>query len=192
MDEDALRALNAPIATPRLLLEPLTGAHADALFAPLQDEAIFRWISANIPSTVEALRERWARNESRLSPDGSEVWLGWAARRTSDGVYVGKMDACVDDASVANNVGYMFFPAFWGQGLATEAVVGIVDHLTRLGITRFVATVTAGNAASARVLTKAGFALARVIPESETIRGVVYDDEEYVRIASPKEVGRAR
>jgi RimJ/RimL family protein N-acetyltransferase len=180
---DVLQALNAPIATQRLRLEPLTAAHADAMFVPLQEDEIYRWISAAVPSSVEALRERWARNESRVSPDGREAWLNWAVQRRSDGVYVGKIDVSVDAASTATNVGYILFPAFWGQGLATEAVVAVVDHLIGVGVTRLVATVTAGNAASARVLTKAGFTFTRVIPENDVIRGVSHDDEEYIRIA---------
>lgn len=182
---DLLSALNAPLATQRLRLEPLTAAHADAMFVPLQDDAIYRWISAPVSSSVQALRERWARNESRVSPDGREAWLNWAVQRVSDGVYVGKIDVSIDEASTATNVGYIFFPAFWGQGLATEAVVAVVDHLIGVGVTRLVATVTAGNAASARVLTKAGFAFTRVIPENDIIHGVVHDDEEYIRIAPP-------
>jgi [ribosomal protein S5]-alanine N-acetyltransferase len=61
-------------------------------------------------------------------------------------------------------------------------VIAVVEHLIRLGITRLVATVTVGNTASARLLTKAGFAFTRVIPENDVIRGVAHDDEEYVRI----------
>jgi len=176
-------ALNAPIATPRLRLEPLTAAHADAMFVSLQDDAIYHWISATAPSSVQALRERWARHESRVSPDGSEAWLNWAVQRTRDGIYVGKIDVSIDKANTATNVGYIFFPAFWGQGLATEAVTAVVEHLISVGVARLVATVTVGNAASARVLTKAGFAFTRVIPENDMIRGVLYDDEEYIRIA---------
>jgi len=153
------------------------------MFEPLQDDAIYRWISATAPSSIQALRERWARHESRVSPDGSEAWLNWAVQRTSDGVYVGKVDVSIGEADTATNVGYIFFPAFWGQGLATEAVVAVVDHLIGVGVTRLVATVTAGNAASARVLTKAGFAFTRVIPGNDIIRGVAHDDEEYIRIA---------
>ena len=175
--------LNAPLATPRLRLEPLTAAHADAMFVSLQDDAIYRWISTTAPTSLQALRERWARHESRVSPDGREAWLNWAVRRTSDGVYIGKIDVAVDEAGTATNVGYIFFPAFRGQGFATEAVSAVVDHLIGAGVTRLVATVTVGNVASARVLTKAGFVLTRVLPENDTIRGVLHDDEEYIRIA---------
>ncbi|MFO0758518.1 MAG: GNAT family N-acetyltransferase [Byssovorax sp.] len=91
----------------------------------------------------------------------------------------------VDAANTATNVGYIFFPPCWGQGLTTEAVIAILDHLIGAGITRFQALVTAGNTASARVLTKAGFTFTRVIPGNDIIRGVPHDDEEYIRIAAP-------
>jgi RimJ/RimL family protein N-acetyltransferase len=180
MTPERAQALNARIDTPRLVLEPITAAHADLLFAPLQDERIYRWISPVPPATVERLRARWAGIEARFSPDGDEAWLNWAVRRIGDGAYLGKVDASVDVASVATNVGYLFFPEAWGHGYATEAVRGIVEHLARLGIRELRALVTSGNDASARVLVKAGFARTRLLPDNDTIRGVKYDDIEYV------------
>ena len=180
MRPERAQTLNATIVTPRLVLEPITAAHADALFAPLQDERIYRWISPVPPATVERLRSRWAAVEARFSPDGDEAWLNWAVRRVSDGIYVGKVDACVDAANVATNVGYLFFPEAWGRGYATEAVRGIVEHFARLGIRELRALVTSGNDASSRVLIKAGFVRTRLIPDNDTIRGVKYDDIEYV------------
>jgi RimJ/RimL family protein N-acetyltransferase len=173
--------LNAAIATDRLVLEPLTAAHADALFEALQDGAIYTWISLEPPASLALLRERWARLESRITPDGREGRLNWAVRRALDGAYVGKCDVVVDMDDVATNVGYLFFPPFWGSGYAGEALAAIVEHLARHGIVRLLATVTAGNTASMRVLERAGFVRTRVIPDNDVIRGVSYDDIEYVR-----------
>jgi ribosomal-protein-alanine N-acetyltransferase len=181
MTPERAQALNTSVVTARLVLEPLTAAHAELFFAPLQDQRIYRWISPVAPATVEGLRARYAVRASRLSPGGDQAWLNWAVRRSGDGTYLGKCDAEVDDTNVAPNVGYLFFPAFWGQGYATEAVRGIVAHLARLGITQWRALVTRGNDASARVLAKAGFVFTRTIPDNDTIRGVKYDDLEYVR-----------
>jgi hypothetical protein len=52
--------LNASVVTERLVLEPMTAAHADPLFAPMQDERIYHWISPSLPDTIENLRSRWA------------------------------------------------------------------------------------------------------------------------------------
>ncbi len=177
---DRAVVLNAPIATARLQLEPLVAAHADELYTLLQDDAIYRWISSTKPNSVAELRTRWERNATRVSPDGREAWLAWAVRRTSDGVVIGKLDANIQPDFVASNVGYVFGAPFWGKGLASEAVTALTQHLMGQGVTRLVATVTVGNAASGRVLVKAGFTNARVLSDNDTIRGVLCDDQEYV------------
>ncbi len=183
MQREYAQQLCAPIETPRLLLEPLVSAHADMAFGPMQDDAIYEWISMNKPRTVESLRANWERLASRLSTDGADAWPVWAITRRSDGELVGEVDAVVDDNGECTNLGYYLFPAFWGQGFASEVVNAITDHLVRHGIHRLVATVTVGNHASVRVLKKAGFAFTRILPDNDTLRGVLCDDEEYVRVA---------
>ena len=181
MQFDFARQLCRPIQTSRLLLTPLMGAHADAAFGPMQDDAIYEWISMNKPRTVETLRANWTRLEARMSTDGDNAWPVWAITTRSDGALVGEVDAVVDDNHVCTNLGYYLFPGFWGQGFATEAVKAVADYLIHRGIHRLVATVTVGNLASAQVLKKAGFSFTRIIPENDILRGEPVDDEEYVR-----------
>ncbi len=183
MQSDFALRLCTPVETQRLLLSPLLGSHADAAFGPMQDDAIYKWISMNKPRTVESLRANWKRLESRLSTEGADAWPVWAVIRCSDGALVGEVDAVVDDKLVCTNLGYYFFPDFWDQGYATEAVRAIADHLVQHGIHRLVATVTVGNHASAQVLKKAGFVFNAILPDNDTLRGVPVDDEEYVRTA---------
>jgi [ribosomal protein S5]-alanine N-acetyltransferase len=174
--------LNARLETERLVLEPRTASHADLLVAGMQDERIYRWISAAVPMNVDSVRQHWGILESRVSPDGKDALLGWAVRQAQSGAYVGKFDADVTGA-VATNVGYLFFPEFWNRGYATEALGAVVKHFEQHGITEMRALVTCGNGASERVLVKAGFARTRILPENDMIRGVKYDDIEYVRLA---------
>lgn len=174
--------MNRPLRTDRLILEPLTGAHAEALWEPMQDPAIYRWISSVPPPSVEGLQRRWTAAESRVSPQGDEAWLGWALRSRSDGAWVGKVDATVA-GPVATNVGYFLFPTFWGRGLATEAVRALVSHFSDRGVGELRATVTVGNRASERVLEHAGFVRTRILPANDRIRGVDHDDTEFVRLA---------
>ena len=174
-------ALNARLTTPRLTLEPLVAAHADALFPVLMDPETQRWIAPLKARTLEALRARWGDLESRRSPDGTEAQLAWAVRRSADGAYIGKLDAVVDDAGVATNLGYVFSPRCWGQGYATEAVGALVAHLLRAGVTELHARVTDGNDASCRVLEKLHFARAGVIVGGDVIQGVPHDDLLFVR-----------
>jgi RimJ/RimL family protein N-acetyltransferase len=172
--------LNAALRTERLYLEPLQAAHADALFVPLTDERIYQWISPPPPVDLETLRRAWSLRESRLAPDGSEAWLNWIVRRSLDGAYVGRVDATVDSANIATNFGYTLLPDYWGQGYATECSRCVVEHFARQGVREVRAYVTRGNAASERVLTKAGFIRTRVLANNDRIRGVLHDDVEYL------------
>jgi ribosomal-protein-alanine N-acetyltransferase len=181
MQSDFAHQLCCPIQTPRLLLTPIMGSHADAAFGHMQDDAIYEWISMNKPRSAESLRANWTRLESRLSTEGNDAWPVWAVIRRSDGSLIGEVDAVVDDHCVCTNLGYYFFKDFWGQGYASEAVRAAADHLVQQGIHRLAATVTVGNHASAQVLKKAGFVFNAILPDNDTLRGVPVDDEEYVR-----------
>ena len=74
MQSDFAQQLCTPVQTPRLLICPIMGSHAEAAFAPLQDDAIYQWISMNKPRTVASLRANWTRLESRLSTEGADAW----------------------------------------------------------------------------------------------------------------------
>ena len=119
--------------------------------------------------------------DARVSPDGKDALLSWAVRATRTRVYVGKFDADVN-GDVATNVGYSFFPEFWNRGYAAEALSDVAKHFDQHGITEMRALVTAARAGRSGC-GEAGFARTRILPENDTIRGVKYDDIEYVRFA---------
>lgn len=61
-------------------------------------------------------------------------------------------------------LGYRFFPEFWGMGLATEAGRASIEFARDdLGLTRLVALVHPDNRASENVLTKLGFAVEKQV-----------------------------
>jgi ribosomal-protein-alanine N-acetyltransferase len=178
--ENLAEILNSSLVSHRLCLEPISGQHAEFLFPLMQNVEIYKWISSLPPKSIEHLQTWWQARESRLSPDGKEAWLNWAVKRKIDGAYVGILDAEINRESIASNIGYIFFPEYWGHGLATEAVTTVVQHFSENNILKIFATVTAGNKASCRVLEKSEFVRTRVIPDNDTIRGAKYDDVEYV------------
>jgi RimJ/RimL family protein N-acetyltransferase len=58
---------------------------------------------------------------------------------------------------------YAFHKRFWGQGLASEAAHGVIDHaFRRLGIECIVSFVEAPNKASHRVMQKLGLCVERI------------------------------
>lgn len=171
--------LNSTFTSKRLRIEPLEPDHASPLFDVLQDPAIYTWISGAPPQSVSSLREWIERLNARRALPHDELWLAWSVH-LRDGTCIGKADANLL-GEVATNVGYVLSSPHWGKGYGTELVCALVEHLAQHGITRWTATVTVGNIASARLLERAGFLYTRTLPDNDTIRGVLYDDWEYVR-----------
>lgn len=61
------------------------------------------------------------------------------------------------------DVGYTFFPEFWRQGFAAEAVSAVLEDSRRtLGIDRIIAIVSPHNAPSSRLLEKLGFSFKEI------------------------------
>ena len=73
------------------------------------------------------------------------------------------------------DLGYRFLPNFWGKGLATESARAVIGYARdQLGLPRLVGWVHPDNVASARVLTKLGFAFERRTTVA-SIPGVDFD-----------------
>lgn len=146
------------LAAPGLILEPQLAQHAEAMFAVLSDPAIYEFENAPPPS-VEWLRQRFARLESRLSADGAEQWLNWVIRVES-GELAGYVQATVRTDGSAG-IAYELASRYWGRGLATRAVGAMIDELARAyGVRRLNAVAVRGNHRSLRLLERFGFAVA--------------------------------
>jgi [ribosomal protein S5]-alanine N-acetyltransferase len=147
--------------TQRLTLAPLVVAHADALFPILADPRQLEYLDEGAPASLEALRERYRKLESRRSGDGREHWLNWALLlREGDGNAIGFVQATVQEDHRAW-VAYEVAHSRWGQGIATEATRAMVEHLiAHYAVTQFMATVDQRNERSWRLLERLGFARA--------------------------------
>ena len=140
-------------------LEPQTAAHAEAMFAVLNDSAVFTYIDEAPPASVTALRDRYARLETRLSADGREHWLNWVIRL--DG---GPLAGFVQATVVPNGLAWIAFVlgrGHWGRNHAWHASRAMLDELaSRYGVTRWLATADRDNRRSIALLKRLGFELA--------------------------------
>jgi RimJ/RimL family protein N-acetyltransferase len=165
------------IATPRLELDPQLAEHADEMFLLLQDPALYRYEN-EAPRSVERLRERFARLESRMSGDGTEAWLNWIVRLPGVGL-IGFVQATVHHDGSAG-IAYVFGSAHWGNGYAHEAVRAMLRELAeRWKVRVFRAVLKRDNARSQRLLTRLAFALA--CPDDQAAESLPDDETLMVR-----------
>jgi hypothetical protein len=90
-----MRAITAGV----LSLEPQTVRHANEMFAVLGDPAIYEFENQP-PASLEWLRTRFGKLESRRSADGTEQWLNWVVRIAGGGL-IGYVQATVSRRSMS-------------------------------------------------------------------------------------------
>ena len=88
-----------------------------------------------------------------------------------------------DVERVSAEIGYWLGEPYWGRGIATEALVAVTRYaVERHGLTRVFALPFAHNAASCRVLEKAGYVLEGRLRRSAIKDGVIQDQLQYAFI----------
>jgi len=95
-----------------------------------------------------------------------------------------------DVERVSAEIGYWLAEPFWGRGITTQALVAVTEHaIAAHGLTRIFAVPFAWNAASCRVLEKAGYVLEARLRCSAIKDGELTDQFQYAFIADPREQG---
>ena len=146
------------VATPRFNLEPQTAAHAAEMFALLSDPRIYEFENEPPPS-LEWLRTRFEKLESRRSADGHEQWLNWVIR-LPDSRLAGYVQATIH-ADGSASIAYELASAYWGRGLGREAVAAMIAELAATyGVRRVQAMLKRANFRSTRLLERLGFTIA--------------------------------
>ncbi len=141
-----------------LTLEPQTAAHADEMFLVLTDPAIYTFENKPPPS-VEWLRSRFERLETRQSAEGREQWLNWVARVPSSQL-IGYVQATVRSNGSAA-IAYEMCSSQWGRGLAHQATEALIGELIeKYRVTLLTAVAKRENLRSLRLLERLGFSLA--------------------------------
>jgi RimJ/RimL family protein N-acetyltransferase len=163
IDPAAIRTLR----TERLALEPTVRAHAAESFALRCDASLTRYTGRALPASVQALEHRFSRLETRVSPNGRDVWWNWQLRYA--GAIVGDCDATIPIDSDAAFIGYEVFVPYQRRGLAREACAAMIAFLREQpGVRRVVATVESDNPPSWRLLEALGFARTSAKPSPLT------------------------
>jgi RimJ/RimL family protein N-acetyltransferase len=143
--------------TERLVLRRFTLADAEFILRLLNEPSFIANIADRGVRTVEDA-ERYLENGPLRSYAEHGHGLYNVALRDDPATSIGMCGLLRRAAFPDPDLGYAFLPEHWGRGLAVEAGAAMLEHGRRdLGMQRFIAIVSPGNAGSIRVLEKLGF-----------------------------------
>ena len=139
------------IRSERLFLRPGWPEDTEELLTLISDEAVVRNLAtAPWPYTARDASDFIARQRDKLLPHFFVTLPTRAGARLIGSIGLGRDGDEVE-------LGYWIARGHWGQGYATEAARAVLNLARALGHRRIIATHFADNAASGRVLEKAGF-----------------------------------
>jgi RimJ/RimL family protein N-acetyltransferase len=150
------------LETERMVLERLRPGDEEALARVLGDPRVAEWVFPDrAPPEGPEISANLARHLEHWGRNGFGLWL-LRDRATAAVVGRGGLLRQRIDGRDEVEVGWSIVPERWGQGLATElARAAITVAFDRLRVEQLVSFTLPHNAASRRVMEKAGFAFER-------------------------------
>lgn len=154
------------------LLRPWLHSDAESLVRHANDSAVAAYLRDRFPHPyTPADAEQWLKTAVDQSPPTNFAIDVGGEAVGGIGLILGS-----DIEKCSAEIGYWLGRSFWGRGIATEAVRGLVGYGFReFRLTRVFANVFAGHIASARVLEKAGFRREGVRRRAVIKAGMVHD-----------------
>lgn len=169
--------------TERLVLRRFTEADADDLFDLHGDSEVMRFLTGGRPTPRDVILNetlpRFLRSYERFEGFGV-----WAAIERLTGEFLGWFEFHPPEGRGPEEaeLGYRLRRSAWGKGYATEGSRALIRRgFTELGVRRVVAETMAVNAASRRVMEKAGLTYVRTFHQEWPwrIEGDEHGDVEY-------------
>ena len=173
---------NLTLQTARLDLRPLALSDADAVFAMRSDPVVQRYGSHG-PWTDRQTANDYIERDIEAMAAGTFVQL--AIVRRADAAVVGTCTLHGLDVQCRRaEVGYVLLTSEWGNGYASEAVVGLLDWgFEQLDLNRVEADIDPRNTPSARLLERLGFVREGHLRERWIVAGEVGDSWIYGLLA---------
>jgi RimJ/RimL family protein N-acetyltransferase len=173
-----------PIRSARLLLRPLTAADVDDLVEYRSIPEVCRYVPFAPQSAEDVLaRINGVWRQQTLDQEDDSITLG--AELQESGKVIG--DLMVRWASAEHScgeIGYVFSPAYSGQGYAAEAAhAGLHMAFDDFELHRVIARVDARNSASARLAIRLGMRQEALLRENEWFKGEWTDELDFAMLA---------
>lgn len=169
-----------PVRTPRLNLQPLTAADADAMLVYRGRADVCRYLPFP-PMTRQVLLDRLATDLGRteITEQGQALTLG--VRRRDSGALVGDVVLFLHSVEhMSGELGYVLDPEVAGRGFATEACAELLRlGFAELGLHRVAARLDVRNDRSARLAERLGMRREAHLVEDEWSQGECSDTVLY-------------
>lgn len=151
----SLERLDWPLLTSRLTLRPARVSDATEIWAWQQLPEVIQWTPRQLPS-LEAFTVHWVKHLDQTLVVGQGGRLIGSAKISVQNAWA-QEEVVTQAAGAEAEIGWALNPSVHGQGYGTELAVGLLAIcFDGLGLHRVVGICFANNAASARVMEKAG------------------------------------
>jgi RimJ/RimL family protein N-acetyltransferase len=152
------------LETERLVLREFDERDVAAFFALGSDPAVVRY-TGDPGGGLVSLEQAMDVLRSRPLADYRKYGYGrWACVHRATGEVIGFAGLKFLEDLQEIDLGYRLLPAYWGQGLATEACRAIIGYgRAHLNLDDVIGLVDPENTASVRVLEKLGFTFVGVV-----------------------------
>lgn len=148
-----------PLATPRLVLQPLSVTDADFILQLLNTEGWKQFIGNRLVTTVEDA----AAYIERIAGNANTIY--WVVRLKPNETPIGLVTLIKRDYLSHADIGFALLPEYTGKGHAYEATEAILKHAIEMGETTLQAITLPENIMSINLLKKLGFVFEREIEE---------------------------
>ncbi|WP_108649124.1 GNAT family N-acetyltransferase [Dongshaea marina] len=183
------------LQTKRLILRQITKQDADLIFQLYHEPEVIRYVCD--PLSDEVIQQRF---ESRLPLWNKESphWLALTLIDKASGQKIGISGFLSEwEPYQQAELGFLLLPEFQGRGYGTESLQRVLElAFDELGFHKVKATVTEGNSASSRLLTRLGFRLEGRLRDNFKLAGCWQNDlmygllrEEFHNLASAGTLG---
>jgi RimJ/RimL family protein N-acetyltransferase len=172
-----------PLSTERLIIRALTPDDLDRHHALFSNPDVVRYLYFGPFDRSGAQDHLARRSDAELPSEGA--WINFGVEVKGEGVLIGELAmGFISLAHAHYEVGYVFDPAYSGQGYATEGAAMIVElAFSGLGAHRVSGRLDARNDPSARVLEKLGMRREANFVENEYVKGEWTDELVYAILA---------
>lgn len=152
------------LTTPNLTLRPVQASDQQIIFEGFSHPQIIQYLEINYP-TFEATVEQMQWYKQNLENETGYAWLVLNALNQPTGVVsIYNLHKAYKKAEI----GYWFFPQFWGKGIAKEGLKAMLQFMdTTLKLHRIAAEVEPENKASVKLLQALGFKQEGVLVDFE-------------------------